>query len=162
MSFSTDNLKDLVVWKVFSPEQEDLFKDGFTLLEAVDDKGLGHISDYSFLVAPFAKGYEGFLKDFFLERGLITKRERDSKRFRVGKVLNPNLKKKSYSVYAGLERFGEDGKILARALWRAWKLGRNRVFHYFHKNLHRLSLDEAKERIYLILKAIKMTGKVTG
>jgi len=145
--------------KVFSSrflgdDQRRLMEDGFLLLKHIEDKRLDHISDYSFLVAPFAKAYEGFLKDVFLNLGVIGEDEYFSDHFRVGKVLNPNLYKRRFSVYSRLANLGEEGKQLADQLWQAWKKGRNLIFHYFPHNLNKLSFGEAKERIKQIMKAM--------
>ncbi len=147
---------------LLSPEQKQLIEDGHSLLEWVKSCPAGSpprcrdgFSDYSFLVAPFAKAYEGFLKRLFLRLGLINKRQYNSDRFRVGKVLNPALRHKSWSVYRKLEDLGETGQRIADHLWQAWKQGRNLIFHYFPHNLHRINLKEAEERINAILAAIQ-------
>jgi hypothetical protein len=144
--------------KLFTPEQLGLIKDGFCLLNEFsrEDKTFNRLqlSDYSFLVAPFAKAYEGFLKLAFLRMGLIDEFDYHSDHFRVGKVLNPNLRYKKFSVYRKLEKLSPRGSELASLLWQAWKNGRNLVFHYFPHNLHRLSFEEAKQRINRIIEAI--------
>lgn len=144
-----------IMTSLLSPEQEQLIEDGHRLLEWVKKQPPDGFSDYSFLVAPFAKAYEGFLKNLFLHLGLINKKQFNSDRFRVGKVLNPALRHKSWSVYRKLEDLGEKGQRIADRLWQAWKQGRNLIFHYFPHNLHRLSLAQAEERINAILSAIQ-------
>jgi len=113
-----------------------------------------HINDYSFLVSPMAKAYEGYLKDFFLKIGIIDQYNYTSDRFRVGKTLNPSLRYKRYSIFQKLTDLHPEGEPLAETLWDAWKYGRNEIFHYFPNNLKQLSLDEAQRRINLILNAI--------
>ena len=49
--------------------------------------------DYSFVVFPTAKAYEGFLKKMFFDLGFITEEDYRGKRFRIGKALNPFLEK---------------------------------------------------------------------
>jgi len=147
-----------VNWQFLSPDQRDLIKDGLFLLEEVETRGLAGISDYSFLVAPFAKAYEGFLKDFFLRLGLITKRNYNSDYFRVGKVLNPNLSQRRFSVYSKLEKLKYGNRALAEKLWQAWKNGRNQVFHYFPHNLKKLTLFGARETAEMILEAINQAS----
>ncbi len=137
-------------------EQTKLLRDGKRLLNWIKNKpDKNGFSDYSFVVAPFAKAYEGFLKRFFLKLGLITERDYNSDRFRVGKVLNPALRDKKWSVFRKLEEYHQTGERLAEHLWQAWKTGRNLIFHYFPHNLHRLSLKEAEERINVILAAMQ-------
>lgn len=116
------------------------------------------VSDFSFLVAPIAKAYEGFLKDFFLKIGIINDYDYDSDRFRVGKTLNPSLRYKRFSVYQKLSEYHEKGEELAESLWDAWKFGRNEIFHYFPGNYKNLSKNEAEDRIGLLLRAIIKAG----
>jgi len=116
------------------------------------------ISDFSFLVSPIAKAYEGFLKDLFLKIGIITENDYSSDRFRVGKTLNPSLRYKRFSVYQKLSDFDEKGEELAETLWDAWKFGRNEIFHYFPDNYRNLSKNEAEDRINLLLRAIIKAG----
>ena len=56
--------KQTYLWSYLSDEQRGLILDGEQLLS--DSKHLTSISDYSFLVFPFAKAFEGFLKKLFL------------------------------------------------------------------------------------------------
>ena len=109
--------------------------------------------DYSFMVFPAAKAYEGFLKKMFLDMNFISDEDYNGKRFRIGKALNPYLEKKyreSESVYDKIvEHCG--GKELADKLWETWTLGRNSVFHWFPAEKNALSFKEAEERIDLII-----------
>ncbi len=143
-----------VNWQFLAPDQQALIKDGLFLVQEIEARGLNSISDYSFLVAPFAKAYEGFLKDFFLKLELISKRDYSSDYFRVGKVLNPNLSHRKFSVYSKLEKLEGRNSGLAKKLWQAWKSGRNEVFHYFSHNLKKLTIFGARETVELILEAI--------
>ena len=145
--------------KLLTEEQKQLLEDGQHLLAWIREKPRNGFSDYSFLVAPFAKAYEGFLKVFFLKLGLISESQYHSDRFRVGKVLNPALQDKKWSVYRKL-RGKEAGESLAKQLWSAWKNGRNLIFHYFPNNLHRLTFSEAEERINAILLAIESADRM--
>jgi len=118
-----------------------------------------NITDYSFLVAPAAKCYEGYLKDFFLKIGIMSQAEYNGERYRVGKTLNPSLRYTKYSVYRKLTDIHEKGEGLAEILWDAWKYGRNEIFHYFPHNLKRITRAEAEERIDKILEAIVKSGQ---
>lgn len=138
-------------------DQDSLITDIETLLSKLTK--IDHISDYSFLVAPVAKAYEGYLKDFFLKLSIITDFDYKSDRFRVGKTLNPSLRYKKFSVFQKLADLHEKGEELAEILWTAWKFGRNEIFHYFHHNLKKLDRAEAEERIDMILNAIIESGK---
>lgn len=130
-------------------------------LELVLDrlKKFDHINDYSFLVAPAAKCYEGYLKDFFLKIGVMSQTEYKGERYRVGKTLNPSLRYTKYSVYRKLTDIHEKGEGLAEILWDAWKYGRNEIFHYFPHNLKKITREEAEDRIDSILEAIVKSGQ---
>ena len=52
-----------------SPPQISLVKDVQIILSRLQK--FDHISDYSFLVSPISKAYEGYLKDFFLKLHII-------------------------------------------------------------------------------------------
>lgn len=134
-----------------------LLADGENLLKTVEESN-AYFTDYSFVVFPFAKAYEGFLKDLFFRLGVISEKEYIGHRFRIGKALNPNLEK-SYrhkeSVYDRLSNYCKD-LSLAQELWDTWKRGRNLTFHYFPQNHHKLTLKEAK---YLIVDILAVMEK---
>lgn len=117
------------------------------------------ISDYSFLVSPISKAYEGYLKDFFYKLNIIDQYSYESERFRVGKTLNPSLRYKRFSIFQKLSDLDEKGEELAELLWDAWKFGRNEIFHYFPNKTKNISYEEAQERIYLVLNAIIKSGQ---
>lgn len=140
-----------------SSHQQELLNDTQTIFKRLELRD--GISDYSFLVSPVAKLYEGFLKDFFLKIGIISEDEYESDRFRVGKTLNPSLRYKRFSVFQKLSDSHEKGEELAETLWDAWKFGRNEIFHYFPGNYKNLTKQEAEDRIGLLLKAIIQAGE---
>lgn len=142
--------------KYLSPSQDSLVKDVEVVLKSLAGN---HINDYSFLVSPISKAYEGYLKDFFLKTNIIDKYSYESDRFRVGKTLNPSLRYKRFSIYQKLASLNEEGEALAEKLWTAWKYGRNEIFHYFPNNIKNLSRDEAEERITMLLSAIVTSGR---
>ncbi len=161
MAVITPETNYLVSRKYLSQEERELLADGFHLWQLARQGVLAdNISDYSFLVAPFAKAYEGFLKKFFLQLNLITRDDYYDDHFRVGKVLNPNLKYRRFSVYRALDGLELNKQAIAPLLWRAWKKGRNLVFHYFPHNLQRLTLAQAQARIRLILVAMNVAQDV--
>jgi len=143
--------------KFLSPRQQNLINDVEIILKKVspEDK----INDYSFFVAPIAKAYEGFLKDFFLKVGIISIDDYEGERFRVGKTLNPSLRYKRFSVFQKLSDIHENGEELAENLWTAWKFGRNEIFHYFPNVSKDLTIEEAEERIDMVLKAMINAGE---
>ncbi len=142
--------------KYLSPSQIGLLDDICLVIRLLKKNS---ISDYSFLVAPAAKAYEGYLKDFFLSLGIIDENSYESDRFRVGKTLNPSLRYKRFSIFQKLSDLDPDGEALAEILWDAWKHGRNEIFHYFPSDLKKISDSEALDRIHLILNAVIKSGE---
>lgn len=112
--------------------------------------------DYSFLVFPAAKAYEGFLKKVFLDMGFITEGDYKGKHFRIGKALNPDLEEKYKGddwVYQKLTDFCE-GKELPDKLWSTWKKSRNLLFHWFPDEKNAVTHNEAVERLLMVVSAI--------
>jgi hypothetical protein len=120
--------------------------------EALRDEGL---HDYAFVVFPFAKAYEGFLKKYFHDIGLVSKKVVNSRQFRIGSSLNPDLPisyRKDTWLVEKLERFcirssNPEHHKLPQQLWQAWIKGRNRLFHYFPGHTEFIALDEAWDRL---------------
>lgn len=114
--------------------------------------------DYSFVVFPAAKAYEGFLKKMFFDLGFITEEDYKGKRFRIGKALNPFLEKEIRSRESVYDKIVEycGGKELADKLWEAWTNGRNLVFHWFPDEKRAVSYIEAEEKINLIISAMDL------
>ena len=145
-------IRNSVLWDYLSSEQKGLVEDGEVLLEYAHKMSRG-VSDYSYMVFPFSKAYEGFLKKLFLDIKLMRPEDYYSDDIRIGKILNPHFVKEYGSVYNKICRKGfEDGEnLVAERLWTTWKKGRNLVFHYFPHNFRRLSYEEAKEIIEEII-----------
>jgi len=145
-----------IVKRYTSPFQDKLIDDVVSISKLISNS---YLNDYSFIMAPLAKAYEGFLKDFFLEIGLIDQKQYQSDRFRVGKVLNPSLRYKKFSVFQKLADLGTDGEELAELLWDGWKYGRNKVFHYFPGATKNISMKEAEKTMNTVMKAIILAGR---
>ena len=144
--------RDSPLWIYITPEVRDLIEDGEVVLNFVyenKERSKVRISDYSFMVFPFAKAFEGFLKRFFWDAGLITEGEYFSDEIRIGRLLNPGYEDNS-SVYRKIC----GGKEIPDKLWKAWKRGRNLVFHYFPHNFRRLGYNEALDVVNEIIKAM--------
>jgi len=148
------------LWNYMAPEIRDLIEDGEIILNFVyENKHRAEISDYSFIVFPFAKAYEGFLKRFFWDVGLITEDEYFGDEIRVGRLLNPNYEDNT-SVYNRVCGHAKGNEGVPRRLWNAWKRGRNTVFHYFPRNFKRLSYDESLDIINDLVNAMsEVTSK---
>lgn len=152
-----DIQKDTYLWKYISKGQKDLLEQGQYLLEDVIKHGKYNFTDYSFLVFPFAKAYEGFLKQIFFDVGFISHLDYVSDHFRLGKVLSANLVQKlgERSVYHKI--VAHSGAELAENIWTTWKKCRNEVFHYFPHNLRSLTIGEAEEIINRIMETMERT-----
>jgi hypothetical protein len=149
------------LWQYLSESQRVLAGDGAFLLADSARHINEEPTDYSYIVFPFAKLYEGFLKQLFLDLSFIDQHEYASEHYRIGKALSPNLVRLlgRRSVYRQIElRFGKD---LATRLWHAWKNGRNLVFHYFPHNYRSLSLEQAKNQIRLLVETMEQSIEQT-
>ncbi len=146
-------------WTYIAHDLQELLKESLILCDRVE-RWDEEFHDYSFIVFPAAKAYEGFLKKFFLDMGFITKGEYDGKRFRIGRALNPSLEKdpNEESVYEKIERYC-GGQALAKELWETWKMSRNLLFHWFPNEANAVSLMEAQTRVKDVVHAIDFAYK---
>jgi hypothetical protein len=123
--------------------QQQLIRLSFTLWQREKTMGT-HFLDYSFVVFPMAKAYEGFLKSYLLDNHFISETTYKSKRFRIGRVLNPDLRQSHRDdewLYDNVEELC--GPKIAREMWDTWLTCRNRVFHYFPDRPNHLTLEQA-------------------
>lgn len=149
---------DATFWDYLSPYQKDLIREGSYLYQEVFDNNKYNFRDYAFLVFPFAKAYEGFIKQFLLDVGLISETQYRSDHIRIGLLLCPELPDyDKRSIYAAIA--GRHGVKLAEGMWSTWKYCRNQVFHYYPHNDKAIDLIGAKERIEMILKTINLCHK---
>lgn len=151
-------LKEKPWWSYLEETHKDLLSQSLTLAERESElKSTFH--DYSFIVFSAAKAYEGFLKKAFFDLGFISKKDYLGDRFRIGRALNPALEKKyakREGVYTKLADYCGSSD-LPEFLWNTWKFSRNRIFHWFPQELRFLSLEEAEERLLMIVEAIDRT-----
>lgn len=150
-----DELESQKWFKAMPHDTAELLIQAFKLQDIVD-KWDQSFSDYSFVVFPAAKAYEGFLKKLFFDLGFITEEQYQGRRFRVGKALNPELEhdlRVKEGVYDRLVSYC-GGEELAGKLWEAWKSCRNSIFHWFPNEKSALSLEDAKARIQTIIAVI--------
>ena len=142
-------------WRYLPQPQKDLILEGQFLMNQVIKNQAHQFKDYSFLVFPFAKAYEGFLKELFKDSGLISHLDYISDHLRLGKLLSPNLigKLGEKSLYKKiLER---STRQLADKIWDIWQIGRNQIFHYYPHNLKAISLEEAEKIINQIIQTME-------
>jgi hypothetical protein len=114
------------------------------------------------LIFPFAKLYEGFLKDIFLQLSIISERDYYSTHFRIGRALNPNLAGRLGKRSAYVQITDQYGKHIADMLWDAWREGRNLIFHYFPGNIRLSNRDKAVNIINQIVTSMEEAVKLTG
>lgn len=114
-------------------------------------------TDYSFIVFPMSKAYEGFLKGFFYDMGLIPKDMYLSHRFRIGRALNPDLSPQKQDEQWVYQRVVElcDAEV-AHSLWFAWLECRNQLFHFFPDAPKKLSLDQAQKHLELLANTMQL------
>ncbi len=146
-------------WNYLHQSQKDLIREGKFLLSDVATHEVYQFKDYSFVVFPFAKAYEGFLKQIFFDSGLISRLDYISDHIRLGKLLSPHLVRRlgERSLFGKIRsQYNEE---LASTLWTTWKKGRNEVFHYFPHNIRATNFEEAKNLIKQILTAMEETYK---
>ena len=154
------SLENKVWWGYIDEDLQELLKEAMLLVKRVDEWD-EHFHDYSFVVFPAAKAYEGFLKNLFLDLKLITEQDYSGKRFRIGKALNPALKsrfRKKISVYDRIVEYC-GGKDLADSLWDTWKTCRNVLFHWFPNEKNAIDFAEAKQRVERVINTFDIAFK---
>lgn len=121
------------------------------------EKELDDLEDYSFIVFLMAKVYEAFIKKFLLDFGLIDERLYKSKRFRIGRALNPDVRKNHRDEWWLYDDIVQScGMDTARTLWNAWLEGRNRVVHSFPGEKTLYNRKKMEERVLLLVEAMEM------
>jgi hypothetical protein len=147
----------------------DLVDQSITLMFDEKQRERKRFHDYSYLVFPIAKAYEGFLKKFLYDAGLVDEKLFTDKHFRIGRSLNPELPEKYRDddwVYEIVEDMCKRHGVadLAGLMWGAWREARNMLFHYFFPDHERfLSFEGAKERIdkvKMVMKKVVESGMV--
>jgi hypothetical protein len=158
------NLENKVWWNYIEGDLQELLVTSEFLTNVVTSwggdlpSGSKVFHDYSFIVFPAAKAYEGFLKKIFYDLGFITDEDYHGKRFRIGKALNPFLEKDlrdRESVYDKLVKYC-GGKELADKLWETWTLGRNVVTHWFPDEKRVIDFNDAQGKVKSIIEAMDM------
>lgn len=151
---STLNLEERKWWSYLEADLQELILQSLDLLRVTNS--LEAYRDYSFVVFPIGKAYEGFLKKFFYDVGFISSNDYYGTRFRIGKALNPSIEASEgddWWVYKKLTKFC-GGKSLPDRLWNAWKACRNEVFHWFPGQSRNMTRSEAQDCVNQIVAAI--------
>jgi len=142
-------------WGYLSQTQKDLILEGDYLMNDIIRHQNYQFKDYSFLIFPYAKAYEGYLKQLFKDIDFISHLDYISDHLRLGKLMSPNLVGRlgERSLYKKIQE-----KIsieLADKIWQTWKIGRNQVFHYFPHNIKAVSFEEAEKIINAIIQTME-------
>lgn len=148
-------LENIPAFSYLQPWQQQLVRLSFTLWQREYHTGSAFM-DYSFLVFPMAKAYEGFLKNFLRDSGLISEGLYVSRRFRIGRAINPDVRLDNRDeawLYDDIVKLCGPG--LSRKMWEAWLTCRNRVFHYFPGRDERLTLEQAGRYIEQIFEVMQ-------
>jgi hypothetical protein len=144
------------LWSYLQPELKELITDGEIIAEFIKKNKLSdQVTDFSFLVFPFAKAYEGFLKKLFLDLDVIHYDDYYGDEIRIGRLLNPHYQGEIGHAFEKLCNHSPGGKKTSDKLWEVWKQGRNLIFHYFPHNFKRLTFDEALSVIGQITEAME-------
>ena len=139
--------------------QQNLVKTSFYLSEQfVNDT---NINDFSFVVFPMAKAYEGFLKKVLLDLELINHKVYYGRRFRIGRALNPDVSPKQRDQWWFFDDIARIfNQELAREIWQTWLVCRNHVFHFFPNGEKVLSLSEAIAYLHRMQNVMRETVKL--
>lgn len=147
--------KESSFWSYLSQGQKDLLEEGLYLMDDIIRDQAYQFKDYSFLVFPFAKANEGFLKQIFRDKKLISRLDYISDHLRLGKLMSPNLVGKlgQDSLYVKIEN--QYSRDLADKIWNVWRNGRNQIFHYFPHNIKAINFSEARGICMQILRTME-------
>ena len=143
-------------WEYLSQNEKDLILEGNFLMNDVIRHHDYVFKDYSFLIFPYAKAYEGYLKKLFLDLGFISHLDYISDHLRLGKLMAPQLIEHlgDRSLYKKIKE--KATKETADAIWDTWRIGRNQVFHYFPHNTRQVTFAEAEETVNRIITTMKL------
>ncbi len=139
---------------VLEPEIQDLIRLSLTLYQRELDSGQV-LTDYAHVVLPCAKAYEGFLKHYLNQLGLVSNRVVMSKKFRIGRALNPDVPPKQrdeWWLFDDLVRLCS--RQTAQEMWESWLICRNKIVHFYPGQFTMLSLVEAGQHITRLTQAI--------
>lgn len=145
------------LYAFFSAEERRLCRDTLSLVEWLSvPSRRPDVHDFAFVVFPVAKAYEGFLRDYFFQVGLITNRDYEGKHFRIGRSFNPDLPQRLRDeswVYDDVAKFCSPE--VARELWNAWIDGRNHLFHYYPHDRYSITYEQSVELVWVMIQAME-------
>lgn len=143
--------------KFVGEELIDLYEDTRKLFDEFETNAKNsligaNLSDYSFLVLPMAKVYEGVLKRVLVDASIIKEEELlKNPALNVGAYYNPVGNK---NIFNHLKDKGRD-KVIPYTIYSTYQECRNMIFHYDHYRDNRLTtLDDAQFYVRRIEHAI--------
>lgn len=151
--------RDSPLWDYLTPDMRDLAIEGEKLLDSCNLSGDIRIKDFSYLVFPWGKLYEGFLKKIFLDLGYITPEDYYGNEIRIGKLISTGLGTKPphrLSIYKEMSSAKIFGENLSKIIKGVWRNSRNMVFHFFPNNIYKVDLELAKKRINETVKCMEL------
>jgi hypothetical protein len=151
--------KNSTLWEYMTPEMRDLALEGDKLLNSCLLQSDDGMQDYSYLVFPWGKLYEGFLKKIFLDLKLITPEDYFGNEVRIGKLLSTGFGSKPphrLSIIKELSSSKIFGENLTKVMRSVWRNARNTVFHFFPNNVYKLDLETAKKRIQEVVRCMDL------
>lgn len=134
---------------------QELISQSFFLLER-EQRLKGNLADYSFVIFPCAKAYEGFLKWYLWRLKYIDDETYYGRKFRIGRSLNPDLPKRLQNgdwLYDELAK--HCGEVLIRQMWDAWIQCRNHVFHFYPNQQNHLTLSVVEKKLQLMTQVME-------
>lgn len=152
-------MKNKPWYEYLEEDLRELLEESFLLIDKFEGNNQS-FHDYSFIVFPAAKAYEGFLKKLLLDLKFIREEDYYGKHFRIGKALNPQLEPflRKESVYDKLVEF-LGSKEVPDMLWETWKNCRNLVFHWFPEEKRVVNYEGARDRVEQVVTAIDTAFK---
>lgn len=145
------------LYSFLSVEARALSRDSLSLVEWLSvPSHRPEVKDFAFVVFPMAKAYEGFLRNYFFQMGLISSQDYEGKHFRIGRSFNPDLPPRLRDndwVFDDVARLCSPE--VARQLWQAWIDGRNHLFHYYPHGRYKLTYEGSVARVWQLIEAME-------
>lgn len=146
---------------------QDLVNQSYSLIQQEKKYAKPRYHDYSYILFPIAKAYEGFLKKYLYTLELIDESVLYDRYFRIGRSLNPDLPDKFKDdnwLFDDLLKICRQSQAgdLAKKLWQAWVEGRNQLFHYyFPDHVKFINLIEAEKLVDQFVTAMDQAVQLT-
>lgn len=134
----------------------ELLEDGYRMINDFNkDKGtlsFPQVSDYSFLILPTAKAYEGILKKILINKGMLKEEGlKNNPNVNVGSFFNPLGNEAVFKILRDKAR----DKSIPHVIYSTYQECRNQLLHYdLYRDNRVKSIDEARFIYQRIIDAI--------